>query len=344
MMMNFLHSFAFIRVHLRPLVFSALCLAATSPGVQAATCDGEETRRCGTCEDGIDNDGNQRIDAEDPGCATLAYYQRAAVVITKPGEVESSQAQPAIGSVLLPGGLVGDPVDGRCAGEPTTSNHQPSTGNSSTCVCPPESPECQSAGRPCAGDGDCTAVPYPLGQSRAGVCAGPDAVNAPEIRCRPEGELVRIAQSIERIPGEEIEPIRVTRGSSPLVLSFGGGRHIVDVDTVALEAETEIVLAGEADTVIVVRVRGPLELGTQAAVTLEGELGADRLLWVLGGHEGRIVLGDRSRFVGTILAPERPPVEVGNEARISGAVLAADVTEASSLMVKWSNVESPNER
>jgi hypothetical protein len=137
---------------------------------------------------------------------------------------------------------------------------------------------------------------------------------------------VTLAHSIGRIPGEAIDPIRVGAEAPPLFLSFDSGRHIVDVDAVEIGPESEVVLLGKPDTVIVARVRGRLVLGSGAALTTGGELGADRLLWVFAGEEGRVVLGDGSRFAGTILAPTREAVEVGEGARIRGAILAADLT------------------
>lgn len=277
----------------------------------------EETGRCATCEDGLDNDRNGRIDAEDPGCATLAEYQRAAVVETDP-KAEEAESGAAVRSVLLPGGLVGEAVDGRCEAA------------EGTCACPTASPGCQSLGRPCASDADCAVVPYPLGRSRGGLCTGDDAANDPAIGCRPESDLVARVNAITRIPGVEIDPIAAVDGVEPPALSFGGGKQVIDVESIEVGPEASVVLAGETDTVLVVRVRGELVLSERAAVRLAGELTADHVLWVFPGTDGRIALGDGAEFAGTILAPERRAVELGREVRLRGAILAANVSAAES--------------
>jgi cysteine-rich repeat protein len=273
-------------------------------------CATEETRSCLVCGDGIDNDGNGRMDAEDPGCATLAQYQRAAVVETDP--VPAAGDKPAVDGVLLPGGLVGDAVDGRC----DASRRE--------CVCPEQS-SCQARARPCVADADCLAVPYPLGRSRAGVCAGGDPRNDPAVGCRPHDELARMARAIDRIPASGLPPIAVTPAQSPWPLSFGGGRHVIDVESVELDAGAELVLLGEADTTLVLRVRGECTLGASAAVVLGGQLAPDRVLWVFAGDEGSVALGDGARFAGTLLAPERAAVELGQGVQIHGAILARQV-------------------
>lgn len=325
-------------------VFAAACLLALAPMAHAVPCgngiveSGEDCDDgnlipgdccspvclieeiggdCQTCEDGVDNDRNGRIDAEDPGCATLSEYQRAAVVETRPATAPPAAQEPAVNSVLLPGALVGDAVDGRCDVAERV------------CACPGASPSCQPLGRPCVTDADCLAVPYPLGRSRAGVCAGSDASD-PAIGCRPEIELVHVARAIARIPGVEVDPVRLTRADSPFLMSFAGGRQIIDVGSMALSPGVELVLVGEKDSVLVIRVRGEFAMGEKASVVVGGELTADHVLWVFSGEEGRVALGDGARFTGTIVAPERPAIEIGREVQIQGAILAARVagTEA----------------
>ena len=275
------------------------------------TCAIEEIRgACQTCEDGVDNDRNGRIDAEDPGCATLSDYQRAAVVETRPIGHE-----PAVGGVLLPGALAGDAVDGRCdAAE-------------GACACPYSSPGCQALGRPCVGDADCVAVPYPLGRRRGGVCAGGDASD-PSIGCRPEAELLRIVRAIERIPGEDVGALAVAQEQAPLALSFGGGRQIIDASSILLSAGAGMLMIGETDSVVVIRVGGDFVMGPGSSISVGGRRTADHVLWVFSGEEGRVALGDRSSFVGTIVAPERPAIEIGQSVRIQGAVLTAQVGPA----------------
>jgi cysteine-rich repeat protein len=281
---------------------------------------------CETCEDGIDNDNDGRIDAEDSGCATLSEYQRAAIIESKPLELRGTDELPAISGVVLPGALVGEAVDGRC----DTAG--------GTCACPEAAPECQAFGRPCATDGDCSAVPFPLGRSRAGHCGGEDRQEGGESGCRPQAELLAKARAIARIPGAVIEPIEASAGDRPVVVAFEGGRQIIDVADVRVEPEARLVLAGEADTILVLRIHGDLEVGRFAAIDLTGALEANRVLWVLLGAAGRVAIAQGAHFSGTILAPEREAVELGSGARIYGAILAGEVKQVPS------DTESPPRR
>jgi cysteine-rich repeat protein len=274
-------------------------------------CVDEEIRGvCQTCDDGLDNDEDGRLDAEDSGCATFSEYQRSALVVAT--AARSPADDPAVRSVLLPGALVGDAVDASC-----------STG---VCICPQSAPGCQTAGSPCQSDGDCVAVPYPLGRSRAGICAA-DAKSDPSIECRPPNDLVVKARAIARMPGVRMDPIRVAAKSASVVLLFAGGKQVIDVDSVELGSQVRLELAGEADTVLVLRVDRSFVLGAGAAIALAAELEPERVLWVFAGEEGRIALGDASRIAGTILAPERGGIELGSGVRIDGAILASQVTE-----------------
>jgi hypothetical protein len=138
---------------------------------------------------------------------------------------------------------------------------------------------------------------------------------------------VRKAKAIERIPGREIDPIDVGNGDALVVTTFESGKQIVDVAYVRLRPEAKLVLSGEADTTLVIRVYGDLELGERAAIELAGELKADRVLWVLAGAEGRVAVGPDAHFKGTILAPEREVVELGGGVRIHGAILGGEVRQ-----------------
>lgn len=128
------------------------------------------------------------------------------------------------------------------------------------------------------------------------VCAG-DAEGDVATDCRSQRELVVKVRATARMPGTAIDPIRVASGEVLVVLSFAGGKQVIDVESIDLEAEAQLVLAGEADTVLVLRVRGGLELGAAAAVALVGEArGGPPVVGVRGGrrtHRSRRRFGDR---------------------------------------------------
>ena len=260
--------------------------------------------RCATCDDGVDNDGNGRTDAEDPQCATLAALQRFARV--DPPMAWADGAGPAL-PAAGPAALAGSAVAGRCDRE------------AGACVCPELAPDCQPEGRPCAADADCEPVPYPAGASRAWVC---DAATADAAAC------VAAAQQVQT----EIDSLLALRGQAlvlpdasagvPAEVSFGSGTHVIDIDEVRVEDGARLVLAGGLDTVVVLRVRGEVVLGDGAAVTLGGELAADRILWVVAAG-GAFRAGGDVRGVGTLLADAQAVVVLGRGATWDGAVLGA---------------------
>lgn len=263
---------------------------------------------CATCDDGVDNDGNGRTDAEDPQCATLASLQRFARV----DPAAAPAAAPADGTVTAlpaagPAAFAGSPVAGRCDRA------------AAACVCPEMAPDCQPAGRPCAADADCEPVPYPAGASRAWVC---DAANAAAPACIA---AARQAQGeIDHLLALRGQPLALPDASAgaPAEVQFGPGTHVVDVDEVRVEDGAQLVLAGDRETVVVLRVRGAVALGHGAAVTAGGDLAADRILWVVAAG-GAFRAGDAARFVGTLLADARAAVALGAGVTWEGAILGA---------------------
>lgn len=151
---------------------------------------GVETREClDACFDGIDNDGDGKIDLEDPNCATLAAVQRFGVVSTR---ARSSKGMFAGSDVSV----IGVRADGTCDLDssvcvcpevapidclsrdlPCASDVDCRTAVAGTCdpvtdvcVCPPAYPDCEGAGRPCVDDDECDVAPFPRGPSLGGVC------------------------------------------------------------------------------------------------------------------------------------------------------------------------------
>lgn len=231
------------------------------------TCTIEETDlgcagacRCATCDDGIDNDGDGRIDAEDPECATLADLQRFAWIDTGAFSVAGTAPSPAVGP--------------RGEGEPAAALGL-------VCSAPaPEASVCDAAGHRVAGAID----------------------------------------GIRSIPGVTVEPDR--DGASIGELSFGSGSQVVDVGSLAVAPGEELVLHGEADSVVVIRVESEVRFGRGAGVRLAGKLVPERVLWVLLPGSSLDLDAD-VYFVGTVLADDLARVSTGERVTWDGAALGA---------------------
>ncbi len=158
----------------------------------------EEGRGClDSCTDGYDNDGDDGVDYEDTGCATLAQVQRFAVLASRSRGTKGFFA----GSDVTVAGVSADGVcnldDNRCDCAPDGPREclsldrpcsddgdcrtaVPGTCDSvlDVCACPAEYPNCQADGRPCATDDDCGVAPYPRGDSLGGLCGYSGEVRA----------------------------------------------------------------------------------------------------------------------------------------------------------------------
>jgi hypothetical protein len=114
-------------------------------------------------------------------------------------------------------------------------------------------------------------------------------------------------------------------------VTVGGGLQVIDVEQVHLAGGARLQLAGQDDTVLVIRVRGHLRLGARARVVLIsngaglGTLTADRVLWHVESPRGRASLGAFSEFAGTLLSAGKPSIRLGIGARVDGAVLGQRV-------------------
>jgi hypothetical protein len=121
------------------------------------------------------------------------------------------------------------------------------------------------------------------------------------------------------------------RTSGDAVITLGAGLQVIDVEQVHLGGSARLRLRGQADTVLVIRVRGHLRLGARAAVILEdnglgqGTLAADRVLWNVQASRSRTSLGAFSQFAGTLMTSGQRGIRVGSGAAIDGALFGRRV-------------------
>lgn len=115
------------------------------------------------------------------------------------------------------------------------------------------------------------------------------------------------------------------------VLTLGSGLQVLDLNGtpggLALSGRTQLVLRGEADTTLVVRIpdRKKLQLGPEAKVYVEG-IPAEQVVWVAHGRKGSVKFNRDVHFVGTVLAPERTGIKVGGNSEVNGALFSQKVS------------------
>jgi uncharacterized repeat protein (TIGR01451 family) len=144
------------------------------------------------CEDGLDNDGDGLIDAEDPECATLNETLRHVLLGNDPGARNSVRTgsstvvrhQNADGTAVDPSEfwMPGFCDGGTCGCPDTLTGYDPnSPGNTHSTSADQVSPNdpnfpslprpaCQMQGESCSTDRDCEPSQYPGAASHAGVC------------------------------------------------------------------------------------------------------------------------------------------------------------------------------
>jgi DNA-binding beta-propeller fold protein YncE len=262
-----------------------------------------ESAGCGSCGDCFDTDRDGLVDGEDPDCATLQIVAPYAVLATATG------------------GEAGVVLDkqSRVAAVPGTG------------ACAP-------------------GVPSPSGPSRAQVCAQAVEMSADVTIDGVEPDPVHCQAARQDLPGiaalvaglsttdETIDDIVVDRRAElrpcvqdststcpTLTIALGGGLQVLAVLSVVVERGTQVILAGQPDTVLVVRVLGGIEVGARGAVAVTGGLAANRVLWSVEGAGSDVLLGDASRIAGTVMAAERS-IALARRAEVQGALLGERVT------------------
>jgi hypothetical protein len=90
-----------------------------------------------------------------------------------------------------------------------------------------------------------------------------------------------------------------------IIVTFGSGLQVLDLRRVTLAGKTVLVLRGQADTELLVRVDRSLRNGSESKMILEG-MTSDQILWVATGRfGGKPRVSGASTWRGSILATER---------------------------------------
>src|SRR5262249_32293218 len=100
---------------------------------------------------------------------------------------------------------------------------------------------------------------------------------------------------------------RLKGGNFHTQMTFGPGTSVVEFDSLVLTNDAELDLAGEDDSIVVLRVAGQFGVGADSAIRLisngtgSGTLKPERVMIVLDGKHGTAVLGKRATLAGTIV-------------------------------------------
>jgi hypothetical protein len=320
-----------------------------------------ENRECGSCTDRIDNDGDGNVDFEDPKCATLALFQRYAVIGTAtegsrsvtlgvkvavlnllgiPGEragVCGVDERASIG-VRISGTLASDRMTSFSGGQPpvnigleflnTNGLGFVRTGFFLPLVGPPT--VCSGGTVRCLRNEDC-----PAGQS---CTQQMEILNPANPFVNTDGtapDMIRCLDAIENVPiiSETIAAYRPTRAVGTIRLrangtfeiQLGPGQEIVDIEAIRVGRAGRIVISGTDTTVAVLRVKGSFKLGTESQIVLTGGLTPDRVVWNIQGAGGVVKLGSETVMQGTFIAALRPKISIGVFSSATGALMGERV-------------------
>jgi cysteine-rich repeat protein len=325
---------------------------------------GTESPQCNSCADGIDNDGDGVMDAENPNCATFFQQQRYAIIGTAvnglrsirlgrhtrvmESETAATDLTPSLRAgtcgvdfkasigVLITGAAAVEGIARFSGGEPpveilyqfVNDNPAPSaviTGQAVPLVGPKQ--VCTNGG-PCTKNSDCG----------TGFCEGQLTINDPHNmsvdRSGNAPEYIRCENSIAAVPvnDETVAALVSTqtlglihlRAAGSQQIELGHGQQIVDIDALRIGQDGRLTIKGFDDTVVVFRVAGDFRIGTRSQVTLVG-LKPENTLWEVGGAGRLVRISSKSVFQGTLLAAKRAKISIGAFTHIDGALIGKRV-------------------
>ncbi|MGH7785678.1 MAG: hypothetical protein ACRERC_02370, partial [Candidatus Binatia bacterium] len=304
---------------------------------------GTESPECESCNDGIDNDGDGMVDAENPNCATFHQLQRFAIIGTATNgtrslrlgrdvKVMGSDAAAAEFTSTFRAGVcgvdmkasIGSLVTGAVAleGDARFGGPRPATRILYQFVNDNPAPSAVIIGD------EPPMVGPPPDQMPITDPANPFVIKtgaATEfIRCQTAIETVaqseRIIAGLLQTKAQGI--IRLSPGSS-LEIELGHGQQVVDIDALRMAHDSKLIVRGFEDTVVVFRVAGVFRMGLRAEIQLAGGLlgKAENVLWAIHGAGSFVRLRSESIFAGTLLAAKRSKIMIGRYSHVDGAVI-----------------------
>jgi len=102
-----------------------------------------------------------------------------------------------------------------------------------------------------------------------------------------------------------LDTLRTKANTKKIILTVGSGLQVLDLRRVTLAGKTVMVIRGEEDSELLVRVARALRNGSESKLLLE-EMTSDQVLWVAAGRfGGKPRVSGASTWRGSILATER---------------------------------------
>ncbi len=325
---------------------------------------GTESLDCDSCADGIDNDGDGIIDAENPNCSTFFRFQRYAVIgtaergnrsirfgrktqvsesVERTGDMLNTMRAGACGIDLkasvgtFVSGSIAVERDSRFSGgkppvligvEFLNDGGEVITGRNVPLV--GAAMVCSDGLTPCQVDAQC-----PSGD----VCNLPLTLDHPNnpfvikdgtapdyIRC--DDLLISIPEMERILAGltstQEIEEIHLRRGASTTI-NLGPGQNVVDIESFRVGQDGTVNINGPEGSWVVIRIPGRFRVGTRSNVTTTGGITPNQVLWSIEGIGRAAKIGSRATFEGTIIGAKRPKVSIGAFTVVRGALIGKRV-------------------
>lgn len=320
---------------------------------------GTESMECDSCADGIDNDGDGIIDAENPNCATFFLFQRYAVIGTaergsrsvkfgrKTEVMESMTRTGDMANVMRAGACgvdlkasVGVTVTGSFASERNSyfSGGKPPViigfeflnqggeiriGRNVPMVGPPSL--CSDGTTACI-----TNVHCPSGHSCTQALPIDHPTNAFVDKTGTAADYIRCEDIIDDIPQKErlltgltstqqIEEIHLRRGQAQTI-NLQPGQNVIDIESFRVGQDGKVTINGPENSWVVFRVSGRFRIGTRSTVLTTGGITPGKVLWSIEGTGRPARVGSRSIFEGTILAAKRSRISIGAFTVVRGAL------------------------
>lgn len=148
-------------------------------------------------------------------------------------------------------------------------------------------------------------------------------------------DLIDVANKVKnRLPSTTLPPgpgilangsIKLRAIDPPLTLNFPSGTTILDIPSIKIAKGAQLILNGQPDSTVVIKINRSLSIGGAVGVTLSGGLTANNVLWSLEDTAGSIQLKRDTIFAGTILTAERKKILLGSQINVAGALLGRRV-------------------
>jgi hypothetical protein len=138
--------------------------------------------------------------------------------------------------------------------------------------------------------------------------------------------IAAVGTSVSQLAaGQQLGAINIGRSQSRTVV-VGDDLQVLDLPSLNMGINAELVLQGAATSVVVIRIpaNGGLQLRQGARVRFGGGLTPGQVLWNVSGATPAVWIGSGGQMAGTVLAPQRL-INLNRDAKVVGALLGAEI-------------------